>query len=101
MAHAKAAARSSPLTQLSHDGAGEAHGRAGLVAPGARFDPQGNVAAYVKEVLAVRDRTDGFLGAQLVFCDLSLPKGGKALSVYDDLKQRLLDAGCRFRRASR
>jgi hypothetical protein len=64
-----------------------------LVAPGARFDAQGKVAACVREVIAVRQRTEAFRGAQLVFCDLSSPKEGKAFSVYDDLKQRLVDAG--------
>ena len=63
-----------------------------LVAPSARFDAQGKVAACVREVLAVRQRTEAFRGAQLVFCDLSSPKEGKAFSVYDDLKQRLVDA---------
>lgn len=64
-----------------------------LVAPGVRFDVQGKLAACVGEVLAVRQRTEAFRGAQLVFCDLSSPKEGKAFSVYDDLKQRLVDAG--------
>ncbi|WP_273284634.1 DEAD/DEAH box helicase [Methylibium petroleiphilum] len=63
-----------------------------LVASGARFDAQGKVAACVREVITVRQRTDAFRGAQLVFCDLSSPKEGKAFSVYDDLKQRLIDA---------
>lgn len=64
-----------------------------LVAPSARFDARGKVAACVREVLAVRQRTEAFRGAQLVFCDLSSPKAGKAFSVYDDLKQRLVDVG--------
>ncbi|HRH85666.1 MAG TPA: DEAD/DEAH box helicase [Rubrivivax sp.] len=64
-----------------------------LVEPGARFDAQGKVAACIKEVLAVRERTKAFRGAQLVFCDLSSPKEGKSFSVYDDLKQRLVEAG--------
>ncbi len=64
-----------------------------LVAPGAAFDALGKVAACVGEVLAVRQRTEAFRGAQLVFCDLSSPKEGKAFSVYDDLKQRLVEAG--------
>ncbi|MBQ1764798.1 MAG: DEAD/DEAH box helicase, partial [Aquincola sp.] len=64
-----------------------------LVAPSARFDAQGKVAACVREVLAVRQRTEAFRGTQLVFCDLSSPKEGKAFSVYDDLKQRLVEAG--------
>ena len=29
----------------------------------------------------------------MVFCDMSSPKGDKGFSVYDDLKQRLIDAG--------
>jgi hypothetical protein len=50
-----------------------------LVAPLARFDENGKVAACVREVLAVWQRTTDFRGAQLVFCDLSSPKGGKSL----------------------
>ncbi len=64
-----------------------------LVAPGAAFDASGKVAACVREVLAVWQRTAAFRGTQLVFCDLSSPKGGKAFSVYDDLRQRLVGAG--------
>ncbi|PND33822.1 DEAD/DEAH box helicase [Achromobacter pulmonis] len=64
-----------------------------LIAPTARFDPDGKVAACAREVLAIWRRTADFRGAQLVFCDLSSPKGGKAFSVYEDLKQRLMEAG--------
>ncbi|MBI5720668.1 MAG: DEAD/DEAH box helicase [Burkholderiales bacterium] len=64
-----------------------------LIAPTAAFDPKGKVAACVDEVLAVWERTADFRGAQLVFCDLSSPKGGKAFSVYDDMKARLIEAG--------
>jgi hypothetical protein len=64
-----------------------------LVAPTARFDPEGKVASCAREVLAIWNRTQDFRGAQLVFCDLSSPKGGKAFSVYDDLKRRLMDVG--------
>ncbi len=64
-----------------------------LVAPTARFDPEGKVGACTREVLAIWQRTADFRGAQLVFCDLSSPKGGKAFSVYEDLRQRLVDAG--------
>ena len=35
--------------------------------------------------MCIRDR--------LVFCDLSSPKGGKSFSVYDDLRDRLIEAG--------
>jgi len=64
-----------------------------LVAPTARFDENGKVAACVREVHAIWQRTMDFRGAQLVFCDLSSPKGGKAFSVYDDLRARLMAAG--------
>lgn len=64
-----------------------------LVAPLARFDENGKVAACVREVHAIWQRTAEFRGAQLVFCDLSSPKGGKSFSVYDDLRDRLIAAG--------
>ena len=64
-----------------------------LVAPTARFDENGKVAACVREVHAIWQRTMEFRGAQLVFCDLSSPKGGKVFSVYDDLRARLMAAG--------
>ena len=64
-----------------------------LIAPQATFDPKGKVSACIDEVLEVCERTADFRGAQLVFCDLSAPKGGKAFSVYDDMKARLIDRG--------
>jgi hypothetical protein len=45
-----------------------------LVAPQARFDENGKVAACLREVLAIRERSTAFRGAQLVFCDMSSPK---------------------------
>ncbi|MBI2749094.1 MAG: DEAD/DEAH box helicase [Burkholderiales bacterium] len=64
-----------------------------LVAPQARFDENGKVAACLREVLAIRERSTAFRGAQLVFCDMSSPKAGHAFSVYDDLRARLIEAG--------
>jgi len=64
-----------------------------LVAAGARFDENGKVAACVREVRAIWQRTAAFRRAQLVFCDLSSPKGSREFSVYDDLWERLIDAG--------
>jgi N12 class adenine-specific DNA methylase len=64
-----------------------------LVAPGARFDENGKGAACVREVLAIWQRTSAWKGTQLVFCDLSSPKGGAGFSVYDDLRLRLVEAG--------
>ncbi|MDI1339530.1 DEAD/DEAH box helicase [Polaromonas sp.] len=64
-----------------------------LVVPTARFDAKGKVAACVREVVDIWRRTESFRGAQMVFCDLSSPKGDKGFSVYDDLRQRLIEAG--------
>jgi N12 class adenine-specific DNA methylase len=64
-----------------------------LIAPTARFDHNGKVAVCVREVHAIWQRTAAFRGTQLIFCDLSSPKGGRAFSVYDDLRTRLIEAG--------
>jgi hypothetical protein len=64
-----------------------------LVAPGARFDQDGKVAACLREILEVWRRTADTRGTQMVFCDLSSPKAGKRFSVYDELRQCLIDAG--------
>lgn len=64
-----------------------------LVAPTALFDVHGKVAACAREVFAIWEHTAQTRGTQLVFCDLSSPKGGKSFSVYDDLRMRLIDAG--------
>jgi N12 class adenine-specific DNA methylase len=64
-----------------------------LIAPDAAFDAGGKVAACIREVVALWQRTTEFRGAQLVFCDLSSPKGGKGFSVYDDIKLRLTANG--------
>lgn len=64
-----------------------------LVSPGARYAEDGKVAACLREVVDIWTRTASARSAQMVFCDLSSPKGGRGFSVYDDLRQRLIDAG--------
>jgi len=64
-----------------------------LVFPGARYVEEGKVAACLREIVDIWTRTASARSAQMVFCDLSSPKGGKGFSVYDDLRQRLIDAG--------
>lgn len=64
-----------------------------LVAPSGKFDSKGKVAACIREVMDIWRRTTAFRGAQMVFCDLSSPKGGKGFSVYDDLRHRLIGVG--------
>lgn len=50
-----------------------------LVAPHAAFDEDGKIGACVREVVDIWQRTASFSGAQIVFCDLSSPKGGKVV----------------------
>ena len=51
------------------------------------------VNACVENVLRIwRDGTNERL-TQLVFCDLSTPKGGAGFSVYDDLRRKLVERG--------
>jgi hypothetical protein len=45
------------------------------------------------EVHGIWQRSAAFKGTQLVFCDLSSPKGGRAFSVYEDLRDELIRRG--------
>jgi N12 class adenine-specific DNA methylase len=64
-----------------------------LIDSTALADPEGKVAKCAHEVHEIWQRTAGFKSAQLVFCDLSTPKGGKEFSVYEDLRDHLVDRG--------
>ena len=64
-----------------------------LVEQQATIDPNGKVGACVREVVDIWQRTVSFRGTQLLFCDLSSPKGGKSFSVYDDMRDRLIGGG--------
>ena len=64
-----------------------------LIEAHAAFDENGKIAACVREVVDIWQRTASFRGTQVVFCDLSSPKGGKSFSVYDDMRDRLLAGG--------
>jgi hypothetical protein len=64
-----------------------------IVNPRAAFDKAGKIASCAQNVVEIWTRTASFRGTQIVFCDLSSPKGGKAFSVYDDLRARLEKAG--------
>ena len=56
-------------------------------------DPESKVNACVRNVLQVWQDTEEIKGTQLVFCDLSTPKGDGSFSVYDDMKQKLMAQG--------
>lgn len=56
-------------------------------------DPESKVNACVRNVLQVWRDTVEIKGTQLVFCDLSTPKGDGSFNVYDDMKQKLMAQG--------
>lgn len=64
-----------------------------LVNSSATADPEGKVAKCAHEVHEIWQRTANLKRAQLVFCDLSTPKGGSGFSVYEELRDTLLKAG--------
>ena len=56
-------------------------------------DPNGKVNACVQNVLQVWRDTADQKGAQLLFCDLSTPHYDGSFNVYDDVKNKLMEAG--------
>ncbi|MCI9265058.1 MAG: DEAD/DEAH box helicase family protein [Oscillospiraceae bacterium] len=64
-----------------------------LINPLAADDPNGKVAVCAHNVYQIWERTKEQRSAQLVFCDLSTPKGDGSFNVYDDLKKKLMEAG--------
>lgn len=64
-----------------------------LIQPLAPDDPNGKVAVCARNVYRIWEQTKEKRSAQLVFCDLSTPTTDGSFSVYDDLKNKLMDAG--------
>lgn len=64
-----------------------------LINPLAADDPEGKVSVCAGNVHRIWEQTTGQRGTQLVFCDLSTPKGDGSFNVYDDLKQKLMAEG--------
>lgn len=64
-----------------------------LINPLAADDPNGKVAVCAGNVYRIWEQTRPQRSAQLVFCDLSTPKGDGSFNVYDDLRQKLTDMG--------
>lgn len=62
-----------------------------LRVPGASDQPGSKINQCVEHVKEVYDRTEADKGTQVIWCDLSTP--GKGWSIYDELKQKLIDAG--------
>ena len=64
-----------------------------LVDATALADPEGKVVKCAHEVQEIWQRTAGSKCAQLVFCDLSVPTGGRGFSVYEDMRDKLIARG--------
>ena len=56
-------------------------------------DPDSKVNACVKNIFQVWKESEKIRGTQLVFCDLSTPKGDGKFNVYDDIKTKLVAQG--------
>jgi len=55
--------------------------------------PESKVNRAVAEVERIWRETAGQRCAQLVFCDMSVPTGGRGFSVYEDMRDKLLARG--------
>ena len=56
-------------------------------------DPDSKVNACVKNIFNEWKGSTDIRGTQLVFCDLSTPKGDGKFNVYDDIKAKLITQG--------
>jgi len=64
-----------------------------LINPMLPDDPAGKVAACADNVFRIWEESTANRSAQLVFCDLSTPKGDGSFNVYDDMKEKLVAKG--------
>ena len=56
-------------------------------------NPESKIAVCAKKSYEIWKDTAAQKSAQLIFCDLSTPKGDGSFNVYDDLKQKLMEKG--------
>ena len=64
-----------------------------LINPLAADDENGKVSVCAGNVFDIWERTKEQRSAQMIFCDLSTPKGDGSFNVYDDLKKKLMAKG--------
>jgi len=64
-----------------------------LVNPLLPDDEDSKICACVEKSFAIWKETTSKRSAQLIFCDLSTPKGDGTFNVYDDLKMKLMAKG--------
>jgi N12 class adenine-specific DNA methylase/adenine-specific DNA methylase len=56
-------------------------------------DPGSKVSVCAEKSYEIWKDTEAQKSAQIIFCDLSTPKGDGSFNVYDDLKQKLIEKG--------
>ena len=55
--------------------------------------PDSKVNTCVGNIYEIWEKSKEKRSAQLVFCDMSTPKGDKSFNIYDDMKRKLLEKG--------
>ena len=56
-------------------------------------NPESKIAVCAEKSYEIWKDTAAQKSAQLIFCDLSTPKGDGSFNVYDDLKRKLMEKG--------
>ena len=64
-----------------------------LVNPMLPSDPNSKATKCAENVFEIWQRTADQHSTQMIFCDLSTPKGDGSFSVYDDIRDKLLELG--------
>lgn len=64
-----------------------------LINPDMPDIPNSKVNSCVDISYAIWEKTKGQQSAQLIFCDLSTPKGDGSFSVYEDIRSKLIKKG--------
>ena len=56
-------------------------------------DPNSKVNACIKNIYDIWEKSAINKSTQLVFCDMSTPKGDGSFNIYDDIKKKLIERG--------
>ena len=64
-----------------------------LINPMLPDDPEGKAAVCAGNVFRIWEETKPGRSTQMVFCDLSTPKGDGTFNVYEDIRARLIEKG--------
>lgn len=64
-----------------------------LINPLLPQNPESKSNACVREAFRIWEDSSAMKGAQLIFCDLSTPKGNGEYNVYEDVRKKLIEKG--------